>query len=405
MDIKISQPNLMSALSAVAPGAQPNPTFPISINCLINVTANQTTIHTNNGEIYINQLVPINQSIKTGQVLVEHKLLYNWVARTKSNKEIRLTYDTTDKKLHCKAARSHVRLGTTDPKTFPPNVFKSKNKYNIASKFIREGLSTTSNSRIGLPDKLDPSNTNRVINGTHVRISPTYITIEAVSQAYGAFYHTEHGISGITENLDTVLPPKIVGILQTTLPNDDSLMFIETAENNNLVKFKLNNTEWYTSIIAGQYPDTAPFYSTDNKVTNEVDVDSADFRNAIQTAEMFMEEATDAILMWTVFAEDKSPNLVMKSLGNEKGNCEDQLNIIRLEDSDDKDSEFRMAGSIQQLTRISNILKSSETLTLKIKNKSNPSLFITGNNTPNTFYITKPIKVKDDSWTTNNDSN
>ena len=400
IDIKITQPNLMSALSTVAPAAQLNPAFPASVYCLINATENQITVHTNNGEVYISQVIPTTEITKVGRVLVEHKLLYNWAARTKPDKIIRLNIEKGVEQLHCRAGRSHIRLGTADVKSFPPNTFKSKNRYAIASKFIREGLSTTSNSRIGLPDKLDPLNAKRVINGTHFRISPTYITVEALSVAYGAFYHEAHGIDGVKETLSVVLPQKIAGILQTQLPNDESIVFVESSENNALLKIKLNETEWYTSLIAGDFPNTSQFYSEKEPVRYDMDIDSADFRNAIQTAEMFMQDATDAVLMWSVPDEDNNLSLSMKSLGNEKGNFEDKLPLPNIVEQDEDDIPFRMAGSIQQLSRISNILKSSPTVTFKVRGKENPSLFITGNQTPHTFYITKPIKVKDELWET-----
>ena len=400
IDLKLTQPNLMNALSNVAPAAQLNPAFPVSVYCLINATADQVTVHTNNGEVYINQVIPVTEVTKPGRVLVEHKLLYNWTARTKPDKVVRLSVEKGTEQLHCRAGRSHVRLGTADVKSFPPNAFKSKNKYPIASKFIREGLSTTSNSRIGLPDKLDPLNANRVINGTHFRISPNYITIEAISVAYGAFYHEEHGIDNIKETMSVVLPQKIAGILQTQLPNDDSIVFIESSENNGLMKIKLNDTEWYTSLIAGTFPDTSQFYSEKDPVRYDIDIDSADFRNAIQTAEMFMQEASDAVLMWSLPDEDNNLSLAMKSLGNEKGNFEDKLPLPSIVEQDEDDTPFRMAGAIQQLSRISNVLRSSPTLTFKVRGKENPSLFITGNQSPHTFYITKPIKVKDELWET-----
>ncbi len=390
----------MQALQITAPAALPNPDFPVGKYVLINVATGQTTLNTNDRNIFINQVAPVEEVTKPGQVLVEHKLLYNWAARTKSDKMIRLSIEKEKddiEQLHCRAARSHVRLGIADTKDFPPNPFKPHTRWTIPSKLIKEGLSTTSNSRIGLPEKSD-GETTRAIHGTHFRLTPTYITIEAVSYSYGAFYADTHGIENVKTELDVLLTPKITGILQTTLPNDDTLIFLELNEQKSLLKIKYNTTEWYAILLNGTFPDTSPFYATSNPVVYELDVDSTDLRNAIQTAEMFMQQASDPILLWSMPDENNNQTLAIKSLGNEKGSYEGQIDLINIVEEDKDKKPLRIAGSIQQLSKISAILRASKSINLKVKGKENPGMHISGDSAERTFYVTMPIKIKDELW-------
>ena len=392
----------MQALQITAPAAIPNPQFPAGQFVLVNVTDAQITFNTNNTSTFINHASETTEVTKIGQVLVEHKLLYNWTARTKSDKIIRLSLEKEKdgtEQLHCRAARSHVRLGIADTKDFPPTPFKATSRWTIPSKFIREGLATTSNSRIGLPEKFD-GEVLRAINGTHIRITPTYITIEAVSYSYGAFYYDQHGIDTVKTELDVILPAKITGILQTALPTDDTLIFLEINEQKSLLKIKYNNTEWYSALVNAKFPNTAPFYALDKPTVYSLDVDSADLRNAVQTAELFMQENSDPILIWTLDDENNNKTLAMKSLGNEKGNYEGQIDITDIvEEAKDK-KPFRIAGSIHQLSKITAILRSSTNINMKVKESDNPGVHVSGNDSPNTFYLTMPVKIKDELWQT-----
>ena len=392
----------MQALQTTAPAALPNPDFPVGTHVLINVTAAQTTFNTNDRIIFINHVTPVEEVTKPGQVLVEHKLLYSWAARTKSDKIIRLSIEKEKddiEQLHCRAARSHVRLGIADTRDFPPNPFKTDTRWAIPSKLIKEGLATTSNSRIGLPEKADNA-APRAINGTHLHITPTYITIESVSYSYGAFYANKHGVDSVKVELDVLLTPKITGILQTTLPNDDTLIFLEINEKKSILKIKYNTTEWYAILLNGTFPDTSPFYATANPVIYELNVDSTDLRNAIQTAEMFMQENSDPILLWSMPDENNNKTLAIKSLGNEKGNYESQIDLISIVEEEKDKKPFRIAGSIQQLSKISAILRTSNNINLKVKGSTNPGIHISGDGYEKTFYVTMPIKIKDELWKT-----
>ena len=385
MDIKISQQTLLKALQLTAPAANPNPSFPMSQNSLLTATKHGLTVSTHDGTVMINNTVPLIEVTEPGKVFVEHKLLYNWTARTKSNTTITLSTNE-DQKLHCKAARSHVKLGVLNPNDAIPNQFKSQKKWTVPTQTVKQGLATTSNSRIGLPEKSD-GDSSTYANGTHLRITPNYITIEAVSHTYGAFYHIEHESK---DSLNVIIPPKISGILQTTLPDTDDNTTIEINEQESMLKIQYDNTEWYTVLIASQFPDTSFFYEN-LKPIYSVNLDSTDFRNAIHTAEMFMENSTDAILLW--IEEDDDAYLNLKSEGNEKGSYEGQLSISDYHLTADSDP-LKIAGSIAQLSKISNILRSSEQIEITVKCEENNRIHLKGDKTPHTFYITMPIKLQ-----------
>lgn len=406
MEIHLSQPALMQALQATAPAAVPIPSFPISPFVLINATKEQTTLHTHNGELHISKVMETTKVETTGKILVEHKLLYNWAARTKPDAVVKLKVETDKNKatmLHCRASRSHIRLGLGDPQSFPPNSFKPKARIAIAAYLLREGLATTSNSRIGLPEKATGDATGP-LSGTHLLIGQQYIKIEAVSQSYGAFYSAEHGIADLKHTVNVILPQKISGLLQTHIPNDETLIFIEIEdkEKQTQIKIKYNDIEWYTTLISATFPDTSKFYATetDNPTCFELELDSADLRNAAQMAEMFMQDSTDSMLMWIADEDEEAEEtlLALRSLGNEKGNFEGTIPLSIYTPSTEEENDFRMAGAINQLSKIAGILRQSERINLKYRGKKNPGLYITGSTSPNTFYITMPIKIRDELW-------
>jgi DNA polymerase-3 subunit beta len=245
MKLHCHRPSLASAfqnVSAIVPSRTPKD---VLRNLKMQIEGGKATLIGTDQEVGIRHEIPGVETDSTGEVLLPKDRLLA-ILRELTTDGVDLEVD--DKALWVRSGQSEFRLSVEDPAEYPPvQAFDAASYFVVPGSAFKEMIKRTIFAT-------DEESTRYALGGVLLEFRGEQLTMAATDSRRLAVVSTKCGIVGNVEERAThpVVPTKALSLIERTIQDDDSEVYISLYPNSAL--FKVGSSTIYSRLVEGRFP-------------------------------------------------------------------------------------------------------------------------------------------------------
>ena len=301
MKIKVTQEKLSKALNNISRIAVGKVTLPILNNVLIRVDKKKVSLVTTNLDMAITSFLPVSDS-EDGVITVPAKLLAEFITNLPKGENIELI--SKNNKLTIKSKNYSSTINSTPADDFPelPEINEKEAKiFKISTDDFKNSI-----SQVIIASSNDL--TRPALTGVYFN---TYNKILAIAATDGYRLAEKKIIKKVESEIKSIVPNTSLQEVLRSL--NEEAEEVEIAFNDELVRFRFNDTEIISKLIDASFPDYQKLIPKDNKI--KVVLNREELTRVTKLAALFSRSIGGSIICETK-PED---SFIVKSIANEFG--------------------------------------------------------------------------------------
>ena len=317
VDVSSRQDLLQRTLAQVTRAVATKTTYPVLSNVLIDADGELLKLAATNQEIGITSTIPA-QVEEPGRVTVDARLLSDFV-NTLPSEAVRFSMDPGRLTLKVKGVGADAEITGIDAEEFPilPSVDTGSFAASVDPQTLREMI-----SHVEFAAAADDS--RPVLAGVLVRLEDDRITMAAADGFRLAVREGELA-APVPERLDIIVPARALRELARIVGDRTDPIELTVTPNRAQLVVHTSETEFYSRLIDGTFPDFRQIVPREFTTTLEVGRD--DFLTAVRRAGFFARDNNDVVRLTATAASDElAPGLLQVSAtAAERGSSQSQL--------------------------------------------------------------------------------
>ena len=345
MDVSSPQELLQRALTLVSRAVATKTTFPVLSNVLIDADGDTLRLAATNQEIGITTWVPA-QVNEPGRITVDARLLSEFV-NTLPHEPVRLLTDAGRFVLKVRGLGADAEINGIDAEEFPifPQLEEGAHSAAIEPQMLRE--------MIGLVEFAAASDDSRpVLAGVLIRFEEDRVTMAA---ADGFRLAVREGAlsAAVPDRLDIIVPARALRELARIIADQSEPIELKVTPNRGQLLVRTNDTEFYSRLIDGTFPDFRQIVPRDFATRLEFGRD--EFLAAVRRASFFARDNNDVVRVNARAGDDElAPGHVEVSANAaERGSSQSDVSASVL------GPEGQIAFNSRYLVDVLNVLRST----------------------------------------------
>ena len=345
MDVSSPQELLQRALTLVGRAVATKTTFPVLSNVFIDADGDTLRLAATNQEIGITTWVPA-QVNEPGRITVDARLLSEFV-NTLPHEPVRLSTDAGRFVLKVRGLGADAEINGIDAEEFPifPQLEEGAHSATIEPQMLRE--------MIGLVEFAAASDDSRpVLAGVLIRFEEDRVTMAA---ADGFRLAVREGAlsAAVPDRLDIIVPARALRELARIIADQSEPIELKVTPNRGQLLVRTNDTEFYSRLIDGTFPDFRQIVPRDFATRLEFGRD--EFLAAVRRASFFARDNNDVVRVNARAGDDElAPGHVEVSANAaERGSSQSDVSASVL------GPEGQIAFNSRYLVDVLNVLRST----------------------------------------------
>jgi DNA polymerase III subunit beta len=317
VDVSSPQDLLQRTLAQVSRAVATKTTYPVLSNVLIDADGGTLTLAATNQEIGITSMIPA-QVDEPGRVTVDARLLSEFV-NTLPSEPVRLSMEPGRLTLKVKGVGADAEINGIDAEEFPilPRVESGGFAAKVDPHVLREMI-----SHVEFAAATDDS--RPVLAGVLIRLEDDRITM-AAADGFRLAVRDGELAAPVPERLDVIVPGRALRELARIVGDRTESIDLTITPNRAQLVVNSGETEFYSRLIDGTFPDFRQIVPREFATTLEVGRD--EFLAAVRRAGFFARDNNDVVrLSAKAAAGDLAPGtLEVSATAAERGSSQSHV--------------------------------------------------------------------------------
>jgi len=317
VDVSSPQDLLQRTLAQVSRAVATKTTYPVLSNVLIDADGGTLKLAATNQEIGITSMIPA-QVDEPGRVTVDARLLSEFV-NTLPSEPVRLSMEPGRLTLKVKGVGADAEINGIDAEEFPilPRVESGAFAAKVDPQVLREMI-----SHVEFAAATDDS--RPVLAGVLIRLEDDRITM-AAADGFRLAVRDGELAAPVPERLDVIVPGRALRELARIVGDRTESIDLTITPNRAQLVVNSGETEFYSRLIDGTFPDFRQIVPREFATTLEVGRD--EFLAAVRRAGFFARDNNDVVrLSAKADADDLAPGtLEVSATAAERGSSQSHV--------------------------------------------------------------------------------
>lgn len=272
MHVVVNSGELAAALKVVSPAVAGRTSIPVLSHVLLDARDGRLTLSATNLETALR--TSVTAEVETpGRTTTSESRLSGWVSLQLDSSQITLKADA--KGITVTAGRDRIRLGVADADDFPPLPDVDGETYEVAAALLSAGLAAT------LPS-VAHEDSRPILSGLLFSFFAERLDLVGADGLRLGFSTFDLG-DPVASSIALVVPRKSIETLRKVIPSTGNVT-VRVGVRLAQVAFRAGDTELFSRLLEGQFPDWRRVVPTEFKTS--VTVKAADITRQIKAAQL-----------------------------------------------------------------------------------------------------------------------
>lgn len=344
MKVSCLQDNLARGLSIVGRAVSTRSTLPVLANVLIATDGGRLRLSATNLEIVITCWVGAKVH-EEGAITVPARTLTDLVNALPQD-QVDLTLDEKTQTLHVSCLRTNANIKGIDSEEFPlvPEP-ERENQIRVEADVLKQMINQVSFA--AATDDARPT-----LTGVSTTFDGSKILM-AATDGFRLSLRSAHIPGFVEESFAVIIPARALSDVARVIADDLEAVYVSLPQGRNQIIFNMDNIVLVSQLIDGSFPDYSPILP--KRHDTRTVVNTAEFRKACKTADIFARESSNTARISIVPGEEMSPSFAtVLATSSETGDNEAQI-----EASVDGDP-IEIAFNVKYMTDVLNVIETPQ---------------------------------------------
>lgn len=340
MQISVIQENLARGINSVIKAIESRPPLPALANILLEAEDSRLRIAASNLQLSITVWIGA-MVVQPGTITLPAKTLADLVGRLpKERVDLTLNEQTNTISLTCGSTKSSIKgIAATE---YPPIKQSDEAGLVVLSKDLKSMIVQTAFAAA-------KEDNRPILTGVYVSVEKDVLTL-AAADGYRLAVRTTRLDESLGTKVEMTIPARTMLEVARLIDDDNQPISISLPNKNNIVTFRLPNTDVSSQILEGRFPDFAAIIP--KRHTTQATVDTQDWLKKAQTAEIFARDDSHSgrLILKPATAPGAPGQLIIAGRSAERGSVDSSLDVHI--DGESLDANFDIRFMVEGLNVI-----------------------------------------------------
>ena len=344
MKVSCLQDNLAKGLSIVGRAVSTRSTLPVLANVLLATDNGRLRLSATNLEIVITCWVGAKVK-EEGAITIPARTLTDLV-NVLPQDQVDLTLNETTQTVHVSCLRTQANIKGIDAQEFPlvpePDV---ENQIRLEADVFKQMINQVSFAAATDDARPTLTGVSTVFEGSQI--------LMAATDGFRLSLRSAHIPGYVEDPFSVIIPARALTDVARVIADDLEAVYISLPKGRNQIIFNMDNIVLVSQLIDGTFPDYKPIIPT--KHSTRTIVNTAEFRKACRTADIFARESSNTARITVEPGEGMAPAFAtIVATSSETGDNEAQI-----EASVDGDP-IEIAFNVKYMTEVLNVVETPQ---------------------------------------------